>query len=89
MCDGAGSNDYKIFLLHQSIDLDEPYRMVRVAQIVTRRKYFILKLRVYVSCTHTRELDGDAGVAGRRASTGHGPLALIHAPSHAPEGLVR
>ena len=48
-----GSERDKIFLLHQSIDLDELYPTVRVSQIVTRRKYFFLKLRLHVWCTHS------------------------------------
>ena len=36
----------KIFLLHESIDLDELYPTVPVSQIVTRRKYFSHDLRL-------------------------------------------
>ena len=43
----------KKFLLRQSIDLDALIPMVSVSQIVTRRKYFSLKLRLYAQCTHT------------------------------------
>ena len=42
------------FLLDQSIDLDVLYRMVRVSQIVRRGKYFFLKMRGHVLCTHTQ-----------------------------------
>ena len=50
----SGSKRDKFFLLHQSIDLDELYPTVPVSQIVTRRKYFISKMRGHVHCTHRR-----------------------------------
>ena len=50
---GGSKRDKKI-LLHQSIDLDELYPTVPVAQIVRRRKYFLPKMRGYVWCTCRR-----------------------------------
>jgi len=41
-----GSNVYKKILLQKWRDLDELIPTVSVSQIVTRRKYFILKLRL-------------------------------------------
>ena len=51
----SGSKRDKFFLLHQSIDLDELYPTVPVSQIVTRRKYFFLKMRGHARCTHTAD----------------------------------
>ena len=50
---GGSKRDKKI-LLHQSIDLDELYPTVPVAQIVRRRKYFLPKMRGYVHCTRRK-----------------------------------
>jgi hypothetical protein len=43
---GRGVAGGHFFLLDQSIDLDVLYRMVRVSQIVTRRKYFFCEMRL-------------------------------------------
>ena len=48
-----GSPGDKKFLLHQSTALDELYPTVPLSQIVTRGKYFILKMNLYASCTNT------------------------------------
>ena len=48
-----GSPGDKKILLHQSTALDELYPTVPLSQIVTRGKYFISKISLYVSCTNT------------------------------------
>ena len=50
-----GSPGDKKILLHQSTALDELYPTVPLSQIVTRGKYFISKMSLYVSCTNTHK----------------------------------
>ena len=51
-CTSGSGSKWTIFLLHESIDLDELYPTVPVSQIVTRRKYFWAAVEVCAALGH-------------------------------------